>query len=1027
MTLKLFILEPEIIFQARVDESSGVTFPLDEVDFDTVTTGTYSVIDLNMLIVFGSTAGADDLGRSRIRKFPTSSKLYIGRSSQGTRDGEVNFVDNSYITVYAFYPVMSKVPYIDVAQLGQSDAGIYQDSDLDFATYGTDAPPVANAGPAYASTIDGGTSLITTSFDSANSFVTEPGASIASQTWTVDDGTITVGAAGSAAITATFPAGFRYINLLVADDNAEQHTCHVPVLAIDPADDPCIQNFEITRHTIRPDGQELSFRIHDAIDASTFIDGTLVMLIDGDADDEDDRTNVLFTGYIQNDDAEIDATATGLLRDTEIHCVDVMGRLKSLPGYPQQLEEQASPAKWGEMTGCNIDRFLHFILQWQSTALDLADWTWGGTTTSYAFARRPSEGRTIYEQMSRLCETLAPSYVFTCNRLAQLAVTVDPMTQDSGDRTSSSQATLTSAFYSKLRYTQQRPRYHWVRSEGIVASSSEVDSVFSVAPGASPGQGPLAMIDGEHLVANQAALNAYAGHKYARLNAPQGFFSIELAEGSDYSLNPAALTWLTVTIDSAVATQRGLTFTEARFLMHQLDIRYRHAATGLTKTVTIRAERETVGTAGVTENALIAEDVDDGGWSPTDPDEEHFNSGLVPDGENLAFIDAGGYIWTTSNFQNATPTWSRNISAAGAASIGAGDILSFVVDPFSPGFLGTGSAINGWVCDKDEIYKLTDIFGTPAYTSVLTFDDRVARTNGEWGSINASFGRYQVTTSNNPWIICARTHRTSMDQNGVYVVYSTDGGQNWSSEIAVSAYNDTAVSNSPRRVVGLWLSPRTPGYALLCSYTANGSPTDADLYKTTDWGATWSAAAFTADPDQGLGYSIHVPWQDNSDEALVYYGSFNRDSNHHWGTRRTDGTTDSDISPVDNSVDYGPLRSNFGIMSLDTNRLRMVMCGEANESNSIDIDQSTTGAVGAAFVSSDGGDNWTKILGPLTGGPNDPWPLGAAFASGDGDEIYLWGNESVWHSTDGGDNVTDKTPSTSAPNQELVGITGNGS
>lgn len=1026
MSLKLFLLEPEIVFQARVNMPSGVTFPLDELTFDTVSLGTYSVVGIGMMVVFGSSAGADDLGRSRIRKPATSTTLYIGRSPQGIYDGEVNFVDNSYITVYRFYPVMSKIPYIDADQLAQSDAGIYQDSDLDFANYGVTNPPVANTGPAYASTIDSGTGKITVTFDSSNSFVTEPGASIASQTWNVYAGTITVGTSASVAITATFDAGFYYVSLLVADDNAELHYAYVPVLAIDPADDPCIYNFEITRHTIRPDGQEMSFRILEDIDAATYPAGTLVMLIDGDAGDDEDRSNVLFCGYLHENDDDIDATATGLLRGTEIHCVDAMGRLKALPGFPQLLEEQASPAKWGEMTGCNMDRFIHFLLQWQSTVLDVVDFTWSGTTTTYPFLRKEGQGTTIYEQVSRLCEALVPSYVFTCNRLGQLQVLVDPLTQDSGDRTASSQATLTSAYYSRLRYSQQRPRYHWLRSNGIVASAASVTSVFAVAPGPSPGQGPYALDDGEHLVINQAGLNAYCGHKYARLNAPQGSVAIELAEGNDYGLDPAAMTWLTLTIDAAVAAQRGLTFTEARFLMKQIDIRYNSGPTGLTKVVTIQAEREVVGLPATTVTVEAADPVDDGGWTPsTESSGDMFNSGLVPGVQQVGIIDAQGYIWTCNDFDQGSPTWSRNTAAAAAAGIGAGDLISFVVDPFSPGYRGTGSSINGWVVHKTKIYKLSDIFGTPAYTQVHTFTNQVNRINGEWASINCSFGRFQATESNNPWIVVARSHRSSSDQNGVYATYSTDGGSTWSSDVAISSFNDTAISNSPRRVVGVWCSPRTPGYAIAAAYTANGSPTAADLYVTTDWGATWSAASFVADPDEGLAYSVHVPWQNNDDESLVYYGSFNRDGNFVWGLRRTDGSTDSDISPANAGIDYGPIRSNFGIMSLDTDRLTMVMCGEADGSGTIDIDQSSTSAKGGAFVSSDGGDTWTMIVGPNTGGPNTKWPFAGAFASGDGDEIFLWGNEYVGHSTNGGSTVTDKSPqSPIATTQEVIGFVG---
>lgn len=1025
MSLKLYIQPKTILFQARVNEPSAVTYPRDYVDFDTVTNGTYSIIGLNQTVLIGTSAGAHDLGITRVRKAATSSRIYIGRSSKGDRIGEVTLTDNAYITVLKEVRVFPKIPYID------SNGVTYFDSDLAWADWGQNSPPVANAGSAVVGTIDSGTSKLTVNFSAANSFVTMPGASIASYTWNVNGGTITVGTSADQDITATFDAGFYLVSLLVADDNAEFHYCYVPVLAIDPASDPCIYNFEIESHRITPDGQELQLRIREDIDAATYLDGAWCALIDGDPGDADDRTNIVFQGWIEISDEEIAAQETGLLRDVSLTALDVAGRLKRLPGFSTVIEHAASPANWQEMTTPDMGRFLHYLLQWQSTALDVADFTLYGDEDDYTFRILASDGATIWDQVQRRAGAMIPDHMATCNRLGQLAIGVDPLLQDSADRTSSVQTTLTAALYSNLRYRQERnPRIHWLRSNAIIAgTSSPIATAFCIAPGDAPGFGAQSLDDGEHLALSQSDLNATTGHRYARANAPQGLFTFVLAEGNDYGLEPAALTWLQATIDSTAAAQRGLTFTEARFLMKQIDIRYRHAATGLTKTITIQAERETEGLPATTVAVEAADPVDDGGWVPGTPDAgDMFNNGLVPGVQNLAFIDASGVIYTTSDFQSGSPTWSRNTSAAAAVSIGAGDVQSWVVDPFSPKFRGTGTEVNGWICDRDNIYRLEDVFGTPAYTSVFTFANTVNRIQGEMGSINASFGRYQVAESDNPWLICARSHRSTSDQNGVYVVYSVDGGQTWSSEIAVTSFNDTAISNSPRRVVGLWLSPRTPGYAILAAYTADGSPTSADLYVTTDWGASWSAASFTADPDEGLAYSVHVPWHDNADESLVYYGSFNRDSNFVWGTRRTDGTTDSDISPSNAGIDYGPIRSNFGIMSLDTNRLRMVMCGEADGSGTIDIDQSSTSAVGGAFVSDDGGDTWTMIIGPNTGGPNVKWPLGAAFASGDGDELYVWGNEYIGHSTDGGATVVDKSPgSPIATSQEVIGITGDGS
>ena len=107
----LYVLRPTIVFQALVNMAS-VSYPLTSITFDTVTTGAYTDVRPNMTVFIGSSAGAYDQGRQRIRSAASSSVLTIGRSSRGTRPGEVNVTDNAYITVIDLKEVWAKIPYI---------------------------------------------------------------------------------------------------------------------------------------------------------------------------------------------------------------------------------------------------------------------------------------------------------------------------------------------------------------------------------------------------------------------------------------------------------------------------------------------------------------------------------------------------------------------------------------------------------------------------------------------------------------------------------------------------------------------------------------------------------------------------------------------------------------------------------------------------------------------------------------------------------------------------------------------------
>lgn len=1019
--MKLFLLSPTAVFKARINNPGTFAFPIRDLEYDTVILGSYSNIWPNMTVFLGSTEGASDLGVTRVRTLANSHTLPVGLSSQGNHYGEINPVDNCYITVLSDWRVWPKIPRID------ADDTRYMDGALDWATYGQYSPPVANAGPAFVGTIDPDTEVVTVDFDASDSFATHPSATISSYGWAVGDGAIVTGTTSTAAITVEFPAGFRWVTVGIADSNSQFHYKHIPVLAIDPDDDPCISNFLIERHTIRQDGQEMTVRIREDIPTSVYPDNTLALVFEGEPTNAADRSNLVLMGWLEQEPTEIEATDTGTLKDVSLTIVDVAGRLKSLPGFSQFVEHNEDPDEWGEMEQPDMNRYLHFILQWQTTALDLADYFPPPTGTDYHLHRMVSDGASLYEQINRRAQALIPDHLLTCDTKGVLRVLPDPLVQTTADRTSTVQTTLDAGDYINPSYIQQRhPRVHWLRSNAVIADYTSINTAFCIAPGTSPGWGEGTQDEGERLALSQSDLNTVTGHRYARLNAPQSVFRLTLAEGSRQGIEPALMTWVQLTIPATAAAQRGLTLTNARGLVQQIDVRYASTRTGLTKTYSLTWERETSGTPATTVVDEPAEPVDTGGWNtpPVVVEDPQFNNGLVG-GDVMAFVDNAGTIYTTTDFTAATPTWARNASAAVAA--GGLTIRGFVVDPFSPGYRGTGSAINAYVISATKLWRLSDIFGTPSYTTLYTFAEAVS-SSGEWASIGASFGRFFPDEADNPWIIAAQSHRSGGGQNGVYLVYSEDAGATWSSEIRPSTFTQTISSNQGTAIPAIWLSPRTPGLALVGSYKASGSTPTGGMYKTTDWGATWSEATeYSASQGVGLGFCYHVPWEDNDDEDILYYSYWDRlSSQFNYRLYRSQGGTSTDISPTDSGKKFAPIRPNFGIRSLDTDRLQMVMAGVANSSDNVDPGGSGTDAVAALFVSSDGGDTWTRRTTAVAASVNGNWIMQAAFASGNANLIYAWGNDGyLAYSTDNGASFTSKEPTNvTASTVEVVGICG---
>ncbi|MCC6458055.1 MAG: hypothetical protein IT328_24080, partial [Caldilineaceae bacterium] len=158
-------------------------------------------------------------------------------------------------------------------------------------------------------------------------------------------------------------------------------------------------------------------------------------------------------------------------------------------------------------------------------------------------------------------------------------------------------------------------------------------------------------------------------------------------------------------------------------------------------------------------------------------------------------------------------------------------------------------------------------------------------------------------------------------------------------------------------------------------------------------GATWSALATPAIAVTNRpAYAVHLPWPDNDDEMLAYYGMVNISSSiEQYRLKRVeaDGTTVTDISPSDGTRLYGPNNHKFSIVTYDSNRQYVALGGNGNDT--------TTGGSGVyrgAWVSSDYGDTWANIVAPVSvGGAFTRAGIQLAFSGTDPNVLYLWGGD----------------------------------
>lgn len=998
--VKVFWLRPEIVFAARVNLASP-TYPIADIPYDGVTTGAYTDTHADMFFTLGSAPGLDDYGRGRLRQQATATTLKVGRSSQGTEDGQLNVVDNAYITVYTDYRVHAKIPVIG------GDYNEYKDTDIPVGDRTEKPPPVANLGADFAGSIDPNTETLTVFFPGSNSYAVADGATITGYAWEAPGGTFVNGtSATDDDVYIEFEPGAFWVRLTVTDSNGKTMTGHRFVLADDPANSLCVSGMQVQNITRTQQGATARLRVLQDLPRADYPDGAKVIIWeDRPSLDGVSRDHMLFTGWHQTDQASSAALETHLRRETQLTCVDVAGRLDSLPGFPQRIEvpDEEAGLTWGEMPAANMDKFLCYLIQWHSTAAQVADFYTSGTWDDYPFVLFDSGGATLYEQLQRQANRLVPDHNFSCDRFGALRVVVDPMLQDVNDRTIVIQNSLTENAWQEIDFGYQRPpRVHTLRGSALLTQTEWVideddekqllTPVFAIAPGTAPGQGGREQTLGERLAQSQEDLNAVVGHHYARLNARYGPITVTLNLNADpWDFDPAAHTWVELITSAASAPQRGLDFATIRCLCKEVSVDFSYGEEGTTWRGRVVLEVETVGLPALTEESEEALPV---GEQPVAPVVYVPDLGLVAGVQQVVGIDVAGRIYRTSDFQNASPTWTEvTFSYADASTISSTGALSWVVDPFSPGYIDTpGGAINGWIVTRTFIWRVEDLFGaTPSATKVYTF---TRNTQVDARIIDASFGQFFETFSENPWLMVVTViddvANTAQANDGIYITYSMDAGQTWSGETLINSFvNNGAVDTIALfQKMSLYLSSKQWGRAYVFANSNTASPPTTVGFETADWGATWTQLN---DPDldgiQGWGGAMHAPWLNNDDEDIVFHGTWQSGNPAAWRLKKVAGTTINDVSPSHGGKSYGPYRGKFGVRAYDSDEQIMLACCVTNRATGNLPDLTPI-----IFKSSDGGNTWSHAHDDGQWLSNASY-LGyeAAFSGDNPDVAFVWG------------------------------------
>lgn len=1010
----LSVLPNTTIFAARVNGSpSGDSFA--QITFDTVTTGAYTDIAVGMRVLISHTndrrAAFFD---GRARKAATSTILYINETSEP-------IADNDYIFVIEDYPIREK-------QL-RDDAGTFK---VDYEDAYRGLPPViGGVRGAYAGLVNADGKLRVPF--AASAVAAESGATISSYAYTLPgSATVISGATNTANVTVDFAAGCWFVKLVVTDSGGRSSTLYIKVWAEDPATSTTlITGFSgaqiscaLNQNPASPSqGWTASIAAFTGIDS--LLNNTAVCIWDDEylnGAQGSIGSNVRFVGRLRRESNQAQASDVySRVLNTTFQLEGEGQQLARIDGPRVSTLHAASPSKWGEIKNWTPWRAIVLLLAEFSTFLLTNSLTFDATADTFLAAGSNTDGQNMLNCVHGIAQGINAEMQFAPWSAAEVARHAGYLaTADRNSLPTILNYTTEDMLDSAIEVEHVSPVGFVDASGGMyTASGGTVTPLRSFAPGIAKAIGEgQATLTRQLLQANQTQaaaqneLNDRAGNHWRRLESG---VTLPVSHPDAYGfLIPAVNQWYTWTFTAADSNLRSIAYdTATRWLLMSVSMTHNNE-TG-TKDIQATYLQETSG-FGHGKTIAYPTSADNGLPAWNDPGDiyldpldigglEEEELYLLYEGvSTLAAFCTDGYVYITHDFESPSPTYTRT-------SLGvSGTPVQFVVDAFSPLYQGSGSTVNGWLATTSGIYRITDVFGSLGATLQHTF--LVAISGDQRRDMDFSFG-----TQN--WGIAVSYHADDGTYPGVYAAYTTNG-TTWTEGLIAAGYDPGGIVQFP----GLYVSSKTPGlaYTAADTGTGGGGTDECRIYRTTNYGASWSAVASPAGfkPVDWLAGSIHLPFHDNASEAIAYFGGWDYGTytslNANFLKRKNADGSISDITPVIDGKRYGAYIYQKCVHSCPINR-QAVVASLYNFDN----------AKSVVVASRDGGTTWTTAIAPEA----ETNAYRNVQIAGDNEQVlYLWstGTLRLGYSGDFCVTIEDKTGNMAALGASggFVGICGGG-
>ena len=895
------------------------------------TTGSHTNTREHMTVDFGTTPGATDLGQARLRG---ASATALNLSE--TAPGALPIADNDYFSVKRTWRPWLVLPRGVSSANGTpytNQITMYVDYDIPYNDQNENFTPKANItrsatvpfAPKPAGFVDGFKTVSPQTYrtmvlSSAFSFC--PDDTIASQTWDVQDGTITVGSDSDQTITVRFPVGFRWISLtVVSTTGGKSGVMYFPIWVHDENYMP-LTRFHKVRDTTA-DWREVELEFFQQNTSETNIPkGAVLCCWEFDpfwGEDIPDQYRDQFLGWNKEDttlfrknDPRNNISISGL--------AEWLNRYRAIPMRVYDPLGQAS--SWFEMENISNDKLAYYLLKNFSTAFQIGnlflsgnndrlkslDLTGNSLFGQVQYAVQGYQGVARSDSLNAIWIRKRYPYMTVFERAAVDRV----MALTQSDRTHNS----------PLRLSRRR----WFAVASVLGSGGSFNGTTqTIYNSRAPGRTPLDSnseqdAPGINLPTtdSQTVLNWLTGQHLAVLNNANDSVPYQVLPNLD-CIEPA---WEEPILLSDINPDTGLVISNKEFLTKEINLIHENPYEGQGKRVEYTLTEVTLGAAGQTVE-VIEDTTDPIDYEPptdiypipTNPYVSYEEGlGLYPGIGSIVAWATNEHCYITDDFENASPTYADNTLTVD------GDHYDSVVDPWT--YIDGTPNTEGWYLSANRVYKASI---TPARAVNLT---SLYAFNWDVNDVVVNLGIHtNIAARNFVAVIAYITNAVTTSRTGQWL-FTTRDGVNWSGgQISTNIGGGEGGFNNPKRAA-LFVSAHNPGHLFTMD---KSSSTNVRLLKNTNYGVgAWSTLANINVGTNGQPIAIFIPYPNNSDDGVIFICTRANIVEEQYRFWVYDHGTVTELS---NLVETGTHRINFGVgftaLGMDTypndrNKLRIM-------------------------------------------------------------------------------------------------------